>query len=271
MIDLNSMSVQEVTLLVVGVLLSISFITAIISLILETDRTRQWYGDWFQGVSTEMVGAAMTTIFFTFIVGTVEQREATMQRQVELIEQLGSTVNSEAIRAVEELRDEGWLRDGTLQNAELYSTDLTEAQLFGADLSGAILFDASLRDANLEGGNLNGSNLQGADLRGANLKSVDLGDSNLNAASLAGADLSGANLRGANLADASLENATLTGVLFDTTTRLPDAIFDSESGTFAGNWTPDTDLRRFTNPEHPDFWQPEPPYPWWYETPPDTQ
>jgi hypothetical protein len=63
------MTIQEVTLLVVVVLVGISFITGIISLILETDRTRQWYGDWIQGVSTEMIGAAMTTIFFTFIVG----------------------------------------------------------------------------------------------------------------------------------------------------------------------------------------------------------
>ncbi|MEL6406935.1 MAG: pentapeptide repeat-containing protein [Chloroflexota bacterium] len=80
------------------------------------------------------------------------------------------------------------------------------------------LRDGSLRDASLFRANLSSSDLEEADLSGANLGK---------------ANLSGADLRKANLAHANLNNATL-----------PD-------GTI---WTPITDMTRFTDPAHPDFW-----------------
>ena len=42
---------------------------------------------------------------------------------------------------------------------------------------------------------------------------------------------------------------------------LPDAeyIGDDDDGNsiFDKYWTPDTDMTRYTNPEHPDFWEPD--------------
>ncbi|MCA9904034.1 MAG: pentapeptide repeat-containing protein, partial [Anaerolineae bacterium] len=72
----------------------------------------------------------------------------------------------------------------------------------------------------------------------------------LRGALLVGADLSGAELNSTNLAQAVLINANLADALFvdvtfDASTTLPD-------GT---HWTPDTDLSRFTDPDHPQFWR----------------
>jgi uncharacterized protein YjbI with pentapeptide repeats len=64
-----------------------------------------------------------------------------------------------------------------------------------------------------------------------NLESTDLRVSNMK-----GTDLSGAYLHKANLRDA----------IFDMTTRLPDG----------SAWLHDTDMDRFTDPGHPQFWHP---------------
>lgn len=257
---MENLTVQQITLIVVGILLVIAFITAIISLMLETDRSRQWYGDWFQGVSTEMIGAAVTTIFFTFIVGAVQDRQAQSELKLELLTQLGSSVNSEAIRAAEELTRRGWLRDGTLQGVDLGFANLSNARLFFGDFRDAIMFSTILSNADMSETNLQGAIMQGTDLRGAILKDANMQDTDLETASLEGANLSGANLRGAYLLNANLQDATLTGAQLNEQTTLPDG----------SNWTPNTDTTRFTDAAHPDFWRPVPQeegtLPWWMPT-----
>jgi hypothetical protein len=178
---------------------------------------------------TEMVGAAVTYLLLGLFVGRGERREA---EKADLIAQMDSIERTLAIGAVEELRRHGWLSDGSLQGA-----DLSSANLEGADLSSANLQGADLRLANLQGVDLKGANLQGADLRLGKLQDAILAD----------ADLRGADLCWANLQGASLYQANLQGAGFDEHTTLPD-------GTA---WTPDTDMARFTDPDHPDFWQPD--------------
>jgi hypothetical protein len=58
-----------------------------------------------------------------------------------------------------------------------------------------------------------------------------------------------ANLQGANLSYANLQGAVLEDAELNETTILPD-------GT---QWTPDTDLKRFTDPKHPNFWRSDEP------------
>ena len=115
----------------------------------------------------------------------------------------------------------------------------------GTDMSGSYL-----RYAQLDGADLRSTNLMGAYLFGANLVGADLSDAVLIGANLIGANLAGAVVSGANFSEAHLIGANLLGANFESAylsgARLPD-----KSG-----WTESTDMTRFTNPNHPDFWQP---------------
>lgn len=135
---------------------------------------------------------------------------------------------------VDRLRAQGWLEQ--LAGAALIGIDLESAYLPGvdlreADLSRAYLANADLREAELTAARLNGTNLRQADLYYANLDRADL--------------------RGANLAGARLGYTRMPNVQMDGNTILPD---DSR-------WTTSTDLRRFTDPEAPNFWRPASPEP----------
>jgi hypothetical protein len=110
------------------------------------------------------------------------------------------------------------------------------------------LYDGSVRRkrlylANLEGANLWMADLEGADLRRANLEKAILPWTNLK-----GADLQEANLKRVDLRDADLEGVDLRGADLEGAT-LPD-------GT---EWTPDTDMVRFTDPHYPNFWRSDDP------------
>jgi hypothetical protein len=144
------------------------------------------------------------------------------------------------------LRASDWL--GTVFNgANLSEIDLSGADLNQADFSSANLTNADLshkpdRNAtNLIATIFIDANLSGANLTGAVLASADLHGANLNLTELSKADLSGVSLNG----------AVLDGTIFDEETILPDG----------NRWTAHSDMRRFTDPEHPQFWSPPPPVP----------
>jgi len=149
-----------------------------------------------------------------------------------LVREAGSAANFVAVEAVRKLHTSGWLagKDGAL---------------VGAKLAGADLVSANLRKANLEGANLKYADLNGANLAGANLK---------------GANVVGANLEGASLEGSNLEGAELTYAKFDEKTILPDSDIHQqwyEEDMVFIYWTPQTDMTRYTDPNHPDFWQPD--------------
>ena len=97
--------------------------------------------------------------------------------------------------------------------------------------------------------------LVGANLWKANLARADLGWAILWYTNLEGADLRKANLEGADLHDANLEGAELQGATFDENTVLPDSDYDSDTEEHSSTWTPETDMTRFTDTNHPDFWR----------------
>jgi hypothetical protein len=169
----------------------------------------------------EFGGAIVTFILIEQILARNEERKMLNCR---VAPRIRSRVNAVALEAVDQLRREGWLFDGSLRGAYL-----SGANLAGADLQDASLQNALLIAANLEDTQLINTNLRGAHLGRANLR--------------------GATLLGTNLFDANLEDAVLGGATFDTHTMLPD-------GTY---WKPDTDMKRFTDPAHPDAWQPQNP------------
>lgn len=120
-----------------------------------------------------------------------------------------------ALRALEELRSHGWLRDGTLREASLEGVNLQKADLSGANLQGANLFaanlqDAYLREAILQRALLQKANLQHANLEGAMLQEAILSEANLLKTVLYKANLYKADLQGASFDSADLQSVNLT-------------------------------------------------------------
>jgi hypothetical protein len=216
------------------VVLLVLILVALVSSLLGVLPTGDWRG-FALNFGTEMAGAVVTYLLLELFIGRRERREAEEKelaaKKADLIAQMGSSVKDVAIAAAEELVRHGWHTDGSLRQAWLQGAQLPGVDLIGADLQGAFLASANLQEAFLEG-----ANLQWAILVRANLQGAALSDAKLQKASLARANLQGASLLGANLQDAEFNGGT----------TLPD-------GT---NWTPDTDMTRFTDPDHPDFWRP---------------
>ncbi len=147
------------------------------------------------------------------------------------------------------------LSNSNLTKGNLSYARLIASNLFNSNLEGVNLIGASLRKSNLTEAYLSETNLEGANLSYANLSRADLFKANLNWAGMANCDMSRADLTGTKLTSASLLDANLMGAIisettqFDETTVLPDG----------KHWTTETDITRFTDPNHPNFWRSDDP------------
>jgi uncharacterized protein YjbI with pentapeptide repeats len=239
----------------------------------------------------EAIGIGLTVTILYYFDQWREDRREEKRLKGELLRQLGSRVNDTVLTALDQIREKGWHTDGTLRGiylklANLQGADLEQAHLQGANLQGVNLQGADLDGVCLQGANLQQANLQGvnlwwADLREVNLAGADLQKASLLNANLRGADLQGASLqeanlwrtdlqksvlewadlreadlRGANLQGASLQEANLQGACLEEVnlqgTYLQDVKWDERvmlpDGTY---WTSETDMTRFTDPNHP--------------------
>lgn len=207
--------------------------------------------------------------------------------RVRLLQQVAGQSNQLAVRAIADMRMHGWLmgEHGMLAGVNLANADLHDIDLSGANLSEARLGAADLTGTNLAHADLTRAEMFSVRMQGAVLKHTQMNDANLfssklkrcvfHAASaqnvdfsyttLEAADFEGANLHGArmlsamlrnvnfraaqlgsvNFTNADLMNANFEGAHFDENTLLPDA----------STWTPQTDLRRFTDSTHAEFWR----------------
>jgi uncharacterized protein YjbI with pentapeptide repeats len=147
-----------------------------------------------------------------------------------------------------------------MQEAHLYESNLYDANLGYANLQAAHLYKANLQEADLIGANLESANLMQADLRKADLEYASLQNAILAHVNLEDANLEKCDLEGAILVNANLKGADLSGTLFSMQTALPDAEYTARDAhgnmLFNKYWTSETDMSRYTNPEHPVFWQP---------------
>jgi uncharacterized protein YjbI with pentapeptide repeats len=172
----------------------------------------EWKSSFWQGVSTEMIGALVTGFMVFFIVGAGAETD----RKAELIRKMGSQINDVALSAAEEMRVSGWLLDGSLRGADLHGASLPDANMRGVVLSDSQLYEANLQGADMYGANLSnavmwGINLSDANLIVANMQNTDLISANMSGATLRGADLSGAGLFDSDLSNAELHDANFSG------------------------------------------------------------
>jgi hypothetical protein len=245
-----------------------------------------WWSRLWQDFGVELIGAL---VIYGLIEWAISRHDRQVRERRRLIREVGEASNVVTQAAVETLRCRGWLSgpegaliDADLCDANLRGVDLTRANLQGADLSGADLqganlshanlrsarldhvqldaanlTHASLQDANLKYARLNEANLSHAMLQNANLESAVMVEADLTRANLQGAMLMGAGLQGAILSHAVLDGVTWQRVSASwpgatQTARLPDN----------SKWTPNTDMRKFTNPQDAFFtdWRA-----WWQE------
>ena len=183
---------------------------------------------------------------------------------------LGEYLTDELLRFPDRMRRHSRVVDlsgANLQNADLSGKDLEAANLQGADLRGANLEDTQLQGANLRDAKLDGAVIMNTDLRGADLRDVELQHSEFLYADLSGANLKGTNwhgkdlnmidLRFANLQDATLCETNLTdadlkyALLQDADLR--DATLSEATLPDGSKFEDGTDLRKFTDPTHPEF------------------
>lgn len=248
--------------------------------------------DLLGGLVPETVGILVTVLVIDRLYNFREQQRRVRELQEQLLRDTRSRSNERAKAAVDELRFQGWLgllqghvldganlananldgvdlsstlmrnadlhgatlRQANLRSATMFEVDLGGADLTGADLTHAVVALANLREAQLWGAKLNEVSLGGADLTDAVLLGADLTNADLSNADLTGADFMRANMANVNLVGANLRGANLQGATFSTSTRLPDATqFGYTPRHF---WTEDTDMARYTDPDHPDFWSP---------------
>lgn len=181
-------------------------------------------------VGPELAGIVIGVVTIDYL----NERRQESERKRILISQLGSERRDITELAIIELRNRGWLYDGSLnganlsrsnlegailRRASLIGVDLAEANLEGADLSEANLCNAWMPDINMIGAHLPKATLDSAHmphasmvrarLENASLKSTFLGMSDLRGATFREADFQGATLSKANLANADLYKATL--------------------------------------------------------------
>jgi hypothetical protein len=253
---------NQVLYIIAGFLAGILFFPTIEAL--STDAS-----DLLSGFVPEAVGIAFTVLLIDRLYQRRERAREENELKARLVRKVGSPDKATAVNAIRELTARRWLYTGALKGAYLYKSDLKGADLWGADLHEV---------------NLSEAKMQNAKLYLANLSRSDLSDVNLEGAELISSNLAGANLLKANLEGANLENANLCGAMLGLSTQDYLSYFntsDSEAldvetaeqvasaGAFmprfsrettlpdGSKWTPKSDLRRFTDPNHPDFWEPD--------------
>ncbi len=115
---------------------------------LSTRGPLQWLGvieEFYSNFTTELFSIAVTVL----IVDWLNERRQTQQLKEQLIRDMGGQVNDFALRAVRELRQHGWLEDGSLKDADLVNANLEGASLWDANLQFAYLVNAKLQGAGL--------------------------------------------------------------------------------------------------------------------------
>lgn len=248
-----------------------------------------WLGMHFvkdsEGYFTNLYTEGLSIILTVLVIERLNRNRATQERKLALFRQAKSRLNDVAVEALDQIQHAGWwdnlllhyytkqkifrsIRTVKGKHQVFYRGEKVYSNLSKVQWSGGVnLNDTNLKgvnfvDANLENANLAKANLEGADLRNANLINANLAHANLLDANLALANLKGVFLGGANL-----KGTDLWEVDFDKMTVLPDADFVGldhfKRDIYDKYWTPETDMSRYTNPNHkdkdgnPDFWQPD--------------
>jgi uncharacterized protein YjbI with pentapeptide repeats len=242
-------------------------------------------------VWTELLGIIMTIL----VLDRLNERRVREELKRRLIGEARGQSNEAAKVAIDRMREEGWLiksggntcllagaqlqnaklMDANFEDAHMENTYLYQAKLQGANFTGTFLKLADLSETDLRGANLRRTTMQEAFLRKTNLQETVISEVSFQQADLAEADMCRATLVNINftrviLWEAKLENAKFINTILEGadlekanlcgTNAHEENNFKCDENTILpdGNkWTSATEMKRYTNPEHPDFWEPD--------------
>ena len=205
-----------------------------------------WRSGWLQNFSTEMFGAALTLVLIGRIIGA-EDRKHEMEENEKQLEAMREAVTQAVTEEMWRIQQANAI--ARLQTAKNEPPDVRQP-IINEMIRLSLLKEADLRYVDLRQVYLEDGNLFGADMRYADLREAYLVKANLNDVDLQYADLQEADLGGANIQGVSLQSA-----IFDEKTTLPD----DDPYNKRSFWTPTTDMTRFTDPSHPEFWRSDDP------------
>ena len=212
-------------------------------------------------VYTEALGVVATVLIVDTLYRYRDEQRREQNLKDRLLREICSPEPDVVRSAFHEIRrrkkmfgEKSILKGEMLKVARPGTVDLSYANLSGADLSSRDLQGFMFVRTNFSGANLARCKLNSAPLTNANLENA-----NLEGAWLNDAILLGANLKGANLQNANFENATLlpSQVMTDEDLHKLATMFGDATPTTLPNNCPakDTDLSRFTDPNHPQPWR----------------
>lgn len=224
---------------------------------------------------TEFLGVAATVLIVNAWYRNRDEQRRLDELKERLFREVCSPINDTAIEAIHQMQALGWVQGerGLLKERKIVVSELqgTVGASVGANLKGANLRNANLEGtmlefADLENAKLEQATLERAILVRANLRDADLSRANLKNADLCNADLSGALLSRADLSGADLmyANSNQTGTFINWSNGNGDTEAKSSSQMQLilpdeSRAAPETDLSRFTDPNHPDFWRSDDP------------
>ncbi|HRX00363.1 MAG TPA: pentapeptide repeat-containing protein [Cyclobacteriaceae bacterium] len=171
---------------------------------------RDIVGDFYANIAAEAISIAITVLIIERLYERRSKTEAEKTEKERLILQMGSPDNGFAVEAVRQLRQRGWLSDGSLEGVDLTGANLRKAMLSGAVLTWADLTAVDLVDADLSDADLYETHLRGTRLHKANLMSANLSGAILWNTYLEEADLTGADMRAAKFFEAFIDKVNLT-------------------------------------------------------------
>ena len=109
----------------------------------------------YANFSAEFISIAITILLINYLYEIKEKQN--LKRR--LIRELGSEERAISSNALVEIREKGWLTDGSLKNANLLNCNLSNQDLTGADLENAKLNNAELSNTTLKNVNFSKANL----------------------------------------------------------------------------------------------------------------
>ncbi len=143
----------------------ICVVFTVVGLIINRD-----FASFLINVSTEIIGIIITVL----IIDRIVQNHEVKAKKDLLLLRMGSHNNETAKEAINELRLNGWLKDGSLNGVQLTNANLSDANLDNAVMIGSVLSFAVFERAHLYNATLTNAityftSFRNAELRGANL------------------------------------------------------------------------------------------------------